>query len=72
MLKDFLAQAKLHYKTTIAGLIAASFAALAVTPNLDSMTPGQIVFAYGSCLFVAVKGMLAADAQPAAPTPPSA
>jgi hypothetical protein len=71
MLQDLLANAKKHWKTTLFGLMAASFAAMAVTPNLDDMTPGQVFFAYGTCLAVAVKGLLSADAPKASDAPPA-
>lgn len=50
-----------HWKSTLFSVISASLAALAVTANVNSMTPKQLLFAYGACLALAIKGALSAD-----------
>lgn len=51
-----------NWKTSLLGILAGSLGALYTTAGLDSMTPKQVALAYLTCLAVAVKGLISADA----------
>jgi hypothetical protein len=52
-----------NWKSTVFGLLAGTFGALALTPNIDTMDAKQLGAALLACVFVAVQGLVTGDAK---------
>lgn len=58
---------KTHWRSTVVGILGAALGAFATTANLDKMTAGQALLAFGGCVWMAVQGYVAADAKKVPP-----
>jgi hypothetical protein len=51
-----------HWKSSLAGVVGATFVGLSLTVGLDNMSGKQLAFAALAALGVALKGLVSADA----------
>lgn len=52
-----------NWKSSLFGLLAGMFGALATTANIDSLTPKEFGAALLACAFVALQGLVTKDAK---------